>query len=109
MRRVALGVVVLLVVGLAASKALAAGPNNGPHAKANIQLVGHPGPHGYHHPGWYRPRVYGPPAVAVPVRPTYYGYPYYGYPGYYGYPAYYYRPGTTFSYYGPGGGISVGW
>lgn len=113
MRAIAIGLAVVVLVGLASSAALASGPaaikdlGDLPLAKSvdpPIQLVH--GPRGVYY-GWRRPYVYGPRVIApapVIVRPRVI-YPYRSY--YYGYP--YYGPTRSFHYYSPGVGVSVGW
>jgi len=111
MRNLALGLVVVALVGLMAGTVCAAGPlgHGNAHGKT-MQMAAHHGPHGYnygrrlqlppvHHPRVIR-RIPAYPAVVYP--------PVYRYPTYYGYP-YYYGPTSSFQYYGSGVGISVGW
>jgi hypothetical protein len=112
MRKVALGLMVVALVGLAAGTSWAAGPVRGQAVATPIQLVAHYGPGGYYHGyGWNHARHWHPPVVVpypvypqVVYPPTYpsYGSYYYGYPYYGGY-------GGSFQYFGPGGGISIGW
>ena len=108
MRNLALGLIVVALVGFATSTALAAHPGPAQSLGSSVQLVAHHGSHGFHH-GWHHPRIYHPRPMAhypgrVIVRPQLYPYGAY----YYGYP-YYYGPRSSFQYYGPGGGISIGW
>jgi hypothetical protein len=112
MRRVTLSLVVLAVVGLAASTALAdssspkvalqLGPTLVAHHGSHGHGHGHPGPAPYRYhsyrrgPVIVRPIVPPPPAVIYP------------YPSYYRYQPYYYGPSGGIHYRGPGFGISIG-
>jgi hypothetical protein len=133
MRRITLSLVVLVVVGLAASTALA-----GPHSPTvslgvGTTLVGHPGghgvgngyssygyrsyahssryPYGYrsHHSHRHHPRhsYRRGPVIVRPILPP----PppvIYTYPSYYRYPSYYYGPTSGIHYQGRNFGISIG-
>ncbi len=117
MRNFALGLAALGLIALAASTASAAGPHHGPATPHATQLAAHHGSHGGHHGLHGRQhRYYGPPRVVVPV-PRYYPVPsprivrppvyreyYYSQP-----PRYYGGGGGSIQFYGPRGGISIGW
>lgn len=113
MRRVTLSLVVLAVVGLAASTAWAGSSSPKVALQVGPTLVAHHGPHGHghrgHHPHRYYPhRSYrrGPVVVRPPLPPP----PpvIYSYPSYYRHPSYYYGPSSGIHYRGPGFGISIG-
>jgi hypothetical protein len=112
MRRAAIALTVVALVGFAANLAVAAPPHSGGSGHASVVLTAHHG----HGPGHYGPdwgHHRGPShywggvpryRVVVPYSyypPTYYGYPYYSYP-YYGY------PGAVIQYRGQGFGIAIG-
>ena len=103
MRRVTLSLVVLAVVGLAASTAWAGTSSPKVSLQLGPTLVAHHGPHGHsyghrgHHPHRYHSYRRGP-VIVRPIGPP----PppvIYSYPSYYRYRPYYYE------YYGPSGGI----
>ena len=126
MRRVALTLAALGVVGLAASLAVAADRPHASAPSAAVTLVSDHGQHGpsrgypgfrygtpYHHD--FGPRGFAPPARRPPavILPYYWSYPPVMYPPvlyppvYEPYP-YYYRPRAGFHYFGDGFGISIG-
>ena len=109
MRRIAIALTAVALLGLAISEARAHGYGHYSRGRTVITLR-QPAHHGYYR-GYY-PGYYGVsrPGCYLGVRPTYYyaphtrvyrshGYPYYGH---------YYRPYGGFSYYGPRVGISIG-
>jgi len=112
MRRVTLSLVVLAVVGLAASTALAGSSAPKVALQLGPTLVAHHGPHGHghghpgHHPHAYRPYHRGPVIVRpiVPPPPPVI----YSYPSYYPYQPYYYGPSGAIHYRGSNFGISIG-
>jgi hypothetical protein len=117
MRRVTLSLVVLAVVGLAASTALAGTSSPKVSLQLGPTLVAHHGSPGYghghrsyrygHHPRPYHPYRPGGPVIVRPIVPP----PpavIYPYPSYDRYQPYYYGPSGGIHYRGPGFGISIG-
>ncbi len=110
MRRVTLSLVVLAVVGLASSTALAGSSSPKVSLQLGPTLVAHHGPHGPsyrgHHPHRYHSYRRGPVIVRpiVPLPPPVI----YTYPSYYPYQPYYYSPHGAIRYQGRGFGISIG-
>jgi len=112
MRRIAIALTAVALLGLAVSTAQAHGYGHRSSGRTVITLR-HPAYHGRYHgyyPGYYgayRPGCHWGGSATyyyAPYAPAYRSYGYYGYP-YYGY---YSRPYASFGYYGPGVGISVG-
>jgi hypothetical protein len=125
MRRVTLSLVVLAIVGLAASTALAGTSSPTVSLHLGTTLVGHHGGHGYSYGhGGYAHRSYGY-GYRSPYRSYRYGHgmgyryihppvviPFPGHPPVVHPPIYrhryYYRPHSGIHYRGPGFGISIG-
>lgn len=87
MRRFALMVAALAILGVSAGQAQAHGHH------------GHYGHHGYYTPAVVYPRVWAPPVVVMPPRV---------YPPVYDYRYYTPRPASGFYYRGPGVSVGVG-
>ena len=112
MRKIAIALTAVALLGLAISEAHAQGHGHSSSHRTVVTLR-HPGVHGHHyghHPGHYGVQRHG---YYLGVRPTYFYAPYprvYRSYGCYGSPYYgsYYRPYGGFSYYGRGVGISIG-
>jgi hypothetical protein len=110
MRKLAIALTAVALLGLAISEAHAHGARHSSRGRTVITLR-HPGGHGHYYgryPGYYGAYRHGylgaRPHYYAPYPRVYRSYGCYGSP-YYGH---YYRPYGGFSYYGPRVGISIG-
>lgn len=112
MQRAALGLLVLGVLAMAGSRALAHDRHGDDHDRVRVEQVHHGHYYGVYRPSVVvvpRPYVYAAPAAVVPVYPPPAVVPVYPPPVYAAPPAYYYeQPRSYFQYRGRGVSVGIG-